>query len=243
MKPWFHDWFNSAEYLTVYKKRNFDDAKKLIDLIKQNVNLPIGSLALDVACGMGRHSILLRNIGYKVFGVDLSKNLLLKAKENNPIQNPVQFIRGDLNNLPFKRKFNLIVNLFTSFGYFETDEENFQLFTEVSRCLLQNGIFVFDYFNKSFLENNLVEKSEEVIDNLIVKNRRKIVNGRIIKDITIIKNEKKVEFQESVKIYSLDKIILELKNSGFTTEKIFGSYSGDNFKEINSERIILICTV
>ena len=120
MKEWFKDWFNTEEYLNVYRHRNEQDAKELIELILENINIHLGCNILDLACGAGRHSILFAQRGYKVSAVDLSKNLLkvaldaaIKAKVK------INFIKADLRNLCIKPKFDLVVNLFTSFGYFD----------------------------------------------------------------------------------------------------------------------------
>ena len=125
---WFKDWFETEEYLNVYRHRNESDAEDLINLIINNISLPKSSEVLDMACGTGRHSILLAKKGFKVSAVDLSKNMLSVASGKAEKENlKINFIQSDLRNFTHSGRFNLIVNLFTSFGYFESDKENFQI--------------------------------------------------------------------------------------------------------------------
>jgi len=87
MSDWFKDWFASKDYLEVYKHRNMQDADSVIHLILENIKLNKNSKILDAACGAGRHSFLLKKLGYQVVGFDLSKTLLYVARENSGKEN------------------------------------------------------------------------------------------------------------------------------------------------------------
>ena len=122
---WFKDWFNTSEYLNVYKHRNEEDAEFHIQLILDNVPLDPEAEILDMACGAGRHSIILARKKFNVTGVDLSENLLSVAKQTAENENlKINFIQSDIRSFKTQKKFDLVLNLFTSFGYFETDEES-----------------------------------------------------------------------------------------------------------------------
>ena len=241
MKEWFKDWFNTEEYLNVYRHRNEQDAKELIELILENINIHLGCNIHDLACGAGRHSILFAQRGYKVSAVDLSKNLLkvaldaaIKAKVK------INFIKADLRNLCIKPKFDLVVNLFTSFGYFDEDNENFKLFERTFYFLNNNGYFILDFFNKDYLERNIVPRSEDDIDQGRIIQERRIEGKRVIKKITIYKNGREQHFLESVRIYSKDELMYEIERKGFKIEKIFGGVRGRTFDLETSPRIIII---
>ena len=241
MKEWFKDWFNTEEYLNVYKHRNEEDAKKLVDLILNKIAVPPDGKVLDLACGPGRHSILFAQKGFKVSAVDLSKNLLKVALDSAVKSNVyVNFIEADLRNLCIKPKFDLVVNLFTSFGYFEDDKENFKLFHRAFYFLNDNGYFVLDFFNKDYLEKNIVSSSEGCIDNSKIVQERKIEGQRIIKKITISKDGNQRHFMESVRMYSKDELITGIENSGLRVDKIFGDVRGRTFDLETSPRIIII---
>jgi SAM-dependent methyltransferase len=241
MKEWFKNWFNTEEYLNVYKHRNEEDAKKLVDLILNNITVPPGGKVLDLACGPGRHSILFAQKGFKVSAVDLSKNLLKVALDSAVKSNVyVNFIEADLRNLCIKPKFDLVVNLFTSFGYFEDDKENYKLFRRAFYFLNDNGYFVLNFFNKNFLEKNIVSSSEDCIDNSKIVQERKIEGQRVVKKITISKDGNKRHFMESVRMYSKDELITGIEDSGLKVEKIFGDVRGRTFDLETSPRIIII---
>lgn len=242
MSEWFEDWFESDEYLEVYKHRNFQDAENLVSLILNVWNIKINSSILDLACGAGRHSIIFAKKGFDVTGVDLSRKLLSIAKENCRNENlKIDFIRGDLRNFLTAKKFDLITNLFTSFGYFINDDDNYRIFQSAKEHLKNNGFFVFDYFNKQFLEKNLNSNSSENWNDLIINQNRKIIGKRIVKQISITKNNHTKEFIESVRLFSSTELLEKLNEFGFTILKTFGNYKGEEFDINNSERFIVFC--
>lgn len=241
MTEWFESWFESEEYLKVYKHRDEREARLLVESIISITNIKNKSKILDIACGAGRHSIEFAKKGFIVTAFDLSKNLLNNAKVNaQKADVNIDFIRADIRNFYIDVKFDLVLNLFTSFGYFESDEENFKVFKTAYDHLNENGFFVFDYFNKKYLEENLTPNSiSRIEDEEIIQNRR-IEKGRVIKDIIIKKNGREEHFNESVKIYSLDEIKSRLKSTNFNIKNIFGSFDGTKFDENLSDRIIII---
>ncbi len=240
MENWFRDWFSSEEYLDVYQHRDDEDATKLLELILEQTKITNQNSILDAACGAGRHSIYLASKGFNVIGFDLSKTLLSKAKENakkRSVEN--NFVCADLRNICFRKRFDLIINLFTSFGYFNNDEENFKFINTAYRLLNENGFYVLDYFNKNYLLANLTAENEKLIDGKIIIEKRKVVNDRIIKEIQIKNGLEEQHFIESVRLYSKIEIDREFKKIGFIPVSVFGDYDGTNYDEQNSSRLIL----
>jgi SAM-dependent methyltransferase len=242
IKNWFIDWFASDFYQTVYNHRNISDANKLIELIISKTNLNKKSWVLDAACGFGRHSQIFAEKYMNVVGFDLSKTLLLRAKENLIDLDNSFLFRGDIRNVFLKKKFDLISNLFTSFGYFESDEENFSFVKNSTKFIKEDGFFVFDYFNQFYLEKNLIPSSEKEVNGIKISEKREIKNKRIVKEI-VIKNGKTDKFYESVKLYSKDEIIDHFGKYGYQHRFIFGDYDGNNFDEELSERLVIFFTL
>ena len=235
---WFVDWFASDYYQEVYNHRNNADAQKLIDLILSKTLLPANSWVLDAACGFGRHSQIFSNNNMNVVGFDLSMKLLKNAKSNLKESENTYLVRGDFRNIYFKKKFDLISNLFTSFGYFESDQENFSFAENSIDFIKQDGFFVFDYFNRSYLEKNLVPHSERKIGDLDIIEKREIKDSRVVKEINLIGKESN-NFYESVKLYDSLEIIENFFKIGYKPKNIFGDYLGNNFDEENSERLVI----
>lgn len=241
MSEWFEVWFNTDEYLDVYQHRNEADANALVQLILKNVSLDRNASVLDLACGAGRHSILFAKRGFKVTAVDLSDNLLRVAKksaEKNKVN--IDFLKSDLRQFAFCKSFDLIVNLFTSFGYFECDAENLKLFETVNKYLSPSGYFVLDYFNKTFIENNLVKESRDNFKHSSLVQKRHIENKRVIKDIYINRNGTTERYKESVRMFSREELISAIEKAGLQIRNVFGGFKAEEFDEMNSQRIIII---
>jgi SAM-dependent methyltransferase len=239
---WFKDWFETEEFMTVYKHRDDADAAKVVNLILKNINIGQTKSVLDLACGAGRHSILFAQKGFEVVGVDLSSNLLESARlKSFELKLPISFINSDLRTFNTDRKFDLILNLFTSFGYFDSDEENEKIFSIASELLNMEGTFVFDFFNPEFIIENLTPHSIDKYENFTIEQFRYIEGGRIVKKIKIISSDGVKEFNESVKMYDLKWITESLQKKGFRIVNKFGNYDGEGFSSKNSARIFLIC--
>jgi len=240
MADWFENWFESDEYLNVYRHRNHEDAKKLFDLIVRNIQIPDKGTVLDLACGAGRHSMLFAKRGYKVTSVDLSKNLLEIARNEAKIENvELNLIRCDIRKFTTDIEFDLVLNLFTSFGYFENDSENFAIFDTVYTSLKKDGFFVFDYLNKDFVEKNIVPEDVTVNNGTTILQTRQITGGRVVKNIKIQKEDKELSFLESVRLYSKDILVDELESRRFKVNNIFGDLNGNKFNK-DSDRVIII---
>lgn len=241
MSEWYKNWFSSEEYLQVYRHRNEQDAEYLLDLILNSTNLPAGSMVLDAACGAGRHSVALAQKGYNITAFDLSKSLLKIGKNNSrKLGLKIDFLCSDIRNVALAAKFNLIINLFTSFGYFDSDEENFQFLCNSKELLQNDGYFVLDYLNKNEVVDNLVPETRRNYKGKTYLEKRFISKGRVIKEIIINGNGEHNNYIESVRLYSYEEIITAFENSGFLIRNIFGNYKGSTFNKNNSERLIII---
>jgi cyclopropane fatty-acyl-phospholipid synthase-like methyltransferase len=241
MPNWFEEWFDTEEYLNVYRHRNEEDAKNLFNLINKNILPEKGSKVLDLACGAGRHSILFAKNGFDVTAVDISDNLLNVARKTaNELSLNISFIKSDLRELHFTEKFHLILNLFTSFGYFESDDENEEIIKFASEHLLNNAYFVIDFFNIVYLKNNIIPVTYDKIEDGIIKQERVFEGNRIVKKITITKKNDVKYYYESVRTYSKDELITLIIKNGLRIQNVIGNYLGVEFEEINSPRVIII---
>jgi cyclopropane fatty-acyl-phospholipid synthase-like methyltransferase len=238
---WFKEWFDTDEYLYVYRNRNEEDAKKLVELIINNVELKPHDDILDLACGTGRHSILFAEKGYNVTAVDLSKNLLsIAQKTADQSHVKVNFIRSDLRQFSICTRFELVINLFTSFGYFEEDKENFKIINTAYNQLNNSGYFVLDFFNRRFIEKNLVAESVNNYSDKAVIQKRHIEGNRVNKHIIIEKNNIRKEYYESVRMFRKEELLNAISCAGFRIIKYFGDSDGNQFDLENSSRIIII---
>lgn len=243
--PWYKNWFDE-NYLLLYKHRNSDDAREQAALIQRTLKPGKNCTILDLGCGEGRYMPFFKNIGCKIRGMDLSETLLRSAKTKYPL---LDLVLGDMRNIPFlPAKFDLILSLFTSFGYFENDEENRQVVGSIYRCLKPGGVFWLDFLNADSIENNLVAESSYRISNSIqVLEKRKIMAGRIIKNIYFTKGAAPPagesmtikNYHESIRLFTRDELIEMLQQAGFQAANCFGDYRGDPWSK-ESERTIIL---
>lgn len=241
MKEWYKDWFSSELYLSVYSHRNDEEAEQLCRLILSTTQIKNGAKILDAACGAGRHSNYFSSLGFDVVGFDLSKTLLNVAVNSAKEKTlPANFFCSDIRNVPLKSKFELIVNLFTSFGYFETDEENFSFIKQAYSLLENGGFYILDYLNEKTLRENLVPQSEKSINGGKIIERREIAGNRVVKEINVFAGDEEIKFHESVRLYPKDDILKEAESLGFKLVKLFGDYAGCLFDENVSNRLIAV---
>ena len=229
------DWFDSDYYHILYKHRDYSEARNFIDNIVEYLDLKKGSNILDLACGIGRHSIYLNEIGFKVVGTDKSPNNIKKAKASH--NQSLSFIQMEMID-DTNHKYDGIFNLFTSFGYVNHDY-NLKTIKNIERQLKDDGIVIVDFMNTLFVKNNLVIEETKVIDDLSFKIKRKSDGKHIYKEIKF--NDKKdYFFLEKVMDLSLKDFENYLKRYNLKIIKTFGDYNLNEFDIENSERLIMV---
>ncbi|RNL54557.1 class I SAM-dependent methyltransferase [Pedobacter jejuensis] len=239
-RKWFQYWFNSPYYHILYQQRNDAEAELFIDNITKFIQPKPESKMLDIACGKGRHSIYLNKKGFDVTGIDLSEQSIKYAKhfENQKLH----FLVHDMRKLFYINYFDVAVNLFTSFGYFDTEQEHVNALKTFRKCLKADGILVLDYFNTEKIIRNLNLCEIKSLDGIAFKITKSVVDGKIIKKIDFEDNSKIYSFEERVQAFSFNDFERMLTKAGMVIQKTFGSYLLDDFDEANSDRLILICT-
>ena len=229
------DWFDSDYYHILYKHRDYSEARNFIDKIVEYLDLKKGSKILDLACGIGRHSIYLEKIGFDVTGTDKSTNNIKKAKKSQ--NDKLKFIQMEMIN-DTNRKYDGIFNLFTSFGYVNHDY-NLETIKNIERQLKDDGTVIVDFMNTLFVKNNLVIEETKVIDDLSFKIKRKSDGKHIYKEIKF-NDQKDYFFQEKVMDLSLNDFKNYLKIHNLKIIKTFGDYNLNEFDIENSERLIMV---
>ena len=229
------DWFDSDYYHILYKHRDYSEARNFIDNIVEYLDLKKGSKILDLACGIGRHSIYLDEIGFKVVGTDKSPNNIKRAKASQ--NQSLSFLQMEMIDNT-NHKYDGIFNLFTSFGYVNHDY-NLKTIKNIERQLKDNGTIIIDFMNTLFVKNNLVIEETKVIDDLSFKIKRRSDGKHIYKEIKF--NDKKdYFFQEKVMDLSLNDFENYLIRYNLKIIKTFGDYNLNEFDIENSERLIMV---
>jgi len=242
MQEWFEEWFDSPYYHILYKNRSDDEAQQFVENIVSHFQLGPTTTLLDVACGKGRHSIAFSSYGIDVTGIDLSKNSIDFAKQAE--NDKLHFFVHDMRD-PFRTNyFDIVCNLFTSFGYFKTDEDNRLAAASMYESVKDKGSLLIDFVNRNFAVQNISVNEEEskTIDNIHFEIRRSYNDKRLIKQINIRDGEKKFRFEECLNSFSLEEMTALFTSVGFTLQTVFGNYLFEQYDEANSPRMILVFT-
>lgn len=236
-KQWFETWFDTEEYHQLYKNRDDNEASifigNLITFLKPESN----STFLDIACGKGRHAKQINDQGYKVVGYDLSKNSINTALK---LQNDkLNFYTHDMRKLFWTNYFDYAFNLFTSFGYFDTELDEKNAMISAAKALKNNGTLVIDFLNKHKVIKDLIPFEIKQINQIDYHITKKIENNQVIKTIRYSKNDKSFEYTEKVKLLAIEEFENYLHFAGLKIEHIFGNYDLMEFSK-TSPRLIII---
>ena len=239
MDTWFATWFDSPYYHLLYQHRDDSEAQFFMDNLVQHLRPDKDAKILDLACGKGRHSIYLANKGFDVIGVDLSPESIEHARQFQ--HERLHFDTHDMREPLAVGPFDYIFNLFTSFGYFQTEEEHLQTLQQMKNGLkTADSLLVIDFFNAYKVIQDLVLAEEKKVSNLNFRINRRVENGYILKDIRFEEKGQAFHFQESVRAFTLENFEEMFSKVGLQVQAFFGGYDLSTYNKNNSSRLILI---
>ena len=230
---WYQEWFGE-EYLELYSHRDEEEARQQVAFVRSRFGQIRGPI-LDLACGSGRHVKELQSAGYDAVGCDLSYTMLRVGIDE---YGEMPVARADMRSLPFcTASFAALVNFFTSFGYFATEEENRGVVSEMARVLQTGAMFLFDYLNVHRELEKLVQREiRETPSGTVGIERWFDASDRSLnKRITI--GDKR--YLERVRGYDLDEITTMFTAAGLQIQSAFGDFDGSAFTR-SSQRLILV---
>src|SRR2546421_5304071 len=210
--PWYQAFFGE-NYLRIYgpflsPERTEQDVEGIVKLLA----LPPGSTILDLCCGHGRHAIPLAQQGYRVTGQDLSEVFLQRARVAADAQHvQVRWVHGDMRTIPFENAFDAVINIFTAFGYLESDDEDQQVLVQVHKALKPGGLFLLEIIHRE----GLIRRYEPFgvarhDDGLIVIEERRfnLMTSRNETRVTTIDPDgRRTEYTHAVRIYTPTELV------------------------------------
>ena len=239
---WFESWFDSPHYHRLYAHRDEREAAAFVGRLVKFLEPEAGASVLDLGSGAGRHSVELAARGFEVTGIDLSAASIRRARQHAAPN--LMFLRRDMRR-PFGAKaFDVVFNLFTSFGYFEGQADNVKVVRNIARALKPGGTLVLDYLNVQYAESHRV--ADELIerDGVVYHVSRWSDAGNLYKRIEVHDGEDTVPLVhvERVAKFSLDDFRAMFRSCGLTMERVFGDYGLNGFDPATSPRLILVAS-
>jgi SAM-dependent methyltransferase len=228
-------WFEDEEFWRVFypwmfaAERRFQAAPFEVEqlLVLSGVS---GGAALDLCCGPARHSVLLAEKGFRVTGVDRTAFLLEKAKERaREADASVEFVQSDSRDFVRPGAFDLAINLFTSFGYFETREEDLRVLRNVRASLKPGGVFVMDVVGKECIAASPGKtRWEQSAEGEILVDHAEVLPGwaKLRLHWLLVKGEQARHFSFDLNLYSGVELSDALERAGFSDIGLFGSLAG-----------------
>ncbi|RPH96489.1 class I SAM-dependent methyltransferase [candidate division KSB1 bacterium] len=238
---WFENWFDE-DYLTLYAHRDLSEARRFVNVLWSALELEAGALVADIPCGAGRYSLAFAERGARVVGMDFSPVMLHRAAEACMLGYACPlFVRGDMRHIPLIGRFHLVANIFSSLGYFESENDNFMAFSELARLLAPGGFLIVDVVNPACLREHFIAETQRAVGDAIVSERRELdlENKRVIKHVDINKGSTTRLIRESVRLYEQNELFDFTVACKLHRLEFWGDYSGASLTP-QSPRLILV---
>lgn len=238
--PWFVEAFR-ADYLQVYPHRDVDSARREVAWI---LDQGLTGRVLDLCCGFGRHTLAMREREIDVVGMDLSMDLLERARllpKSELLDG--RLVRGDARRLPFADGvFDGLANLFSSFGYFGEDGDR-EVLDEIARVTKPGATVVLDLMNPARIRAGLVPHSRTERDGIVLDERRSLeeCGRRVVKQVVLTSaHGDQRSWREDVRMYELEEMRALLAQRQFEIVHSAGEFDGSPLTATSARQILIV---
>jgi ubiquinone/menaquinone biosynthesis C-methylase UbiE len=240
------EWFENDDhwetlYPLLFDEKHLASGSHEAELVLRLARLTPPATILDLCCGPARHAVFLAKEGFEVTGVDRSPFLLKKALariEASQVQ--IELVQADMREFVRPKRYNLILNLYKSFGYFQTRCEDLAVLRNVCASLKAGGKFVLETVNKDFLKSrNCHTRWEQIPDGtLSIQHYQPLGNwSRIAIQWVLVVNNYAKRFDYEHNLYSDEDLRLLLGEAGFQEVRFYGSLAGTPYNERSTNLI------
>ena len=243
INPWYEEdsfWEIVEPYL--FGQQPLSNAPAEVDKVIALLGLQPGMSVLDLCCGVGRHTLEFARRGYQVIGVDRTQAYLNRARRQATSEGlEIDFVLADMRSFCMPREFDTIINLNTSFGFFEDPEQDRQVVMNIHRSLKTNGSLLMDLMSKEVLARIFQERDWHEAEGILILQERRLshawswIENRWI----MIKDGKRNDFRVSHRLYSAAELTSLLTGCGFTSTEVYGNFSGGDYDQ-QAERLVVL---
>jgi SAM-dependent methyltransferase len=242
-------WYNNDEFWelfapTIFTEKRQSDARIEIDNVVSLLDIEPGEQILDLCCGVGRHSLELAHRGFNVVGVDRTATYIEKARQNAKRSDlNVEFVMAGMEEFCEPNRFDVVINMFGSFGYLESPEDDRMVAKNMHASLRPGGRFLIETKGREIAARDFQKRSwDEHGDMLVLAERKPVENwGRIETRYIVIKGKQRFEYIVSLRSFSSTELSSLLANCGFSSANVYGNLEGRDYDH-EAERLVVVGT-
>lgn len=223
---WWRHFFNEGTGQIMFTEEAWQRAEQNCDALTALLGIAPGAKILDLACGPGRYAIPLARRGYRVVGLDITETYLAQAQAKAEEQQlEIEFMEGDMRHIPFERTFDAVINLFTSFGYFEQEEEHLKVLQGVHKSLKPGGRFLLELMNRDWLIRHFQARDwRELPEGIFFEERKlNLEHNRIEGHWVTLSGTERKEYHHSLRLFTLAELLGLFARAGLS---VLGYYGG-----------------
>lgn len=242
---WYVDFFRD-DYLNVYGHLfTSERAEKETAFAAKALQLEAAACLLDLCCGQGRHCVLFAKRGYQVTGLDLNRSYLELARQAaKAAEVKLETIAADMRQIPFQSHFDAIVNMYSSFGYLESEAEDLKVLESVARALKPGGRLLLDLLNREWAVANYIQNDwHSGVDGTLYVERRELdlASSRMHVSFNIIEpgGRRRDSIGHHIRLYTLTETSRLLERVGMSVTNVFGGFDGESYG-IDTRRMIIL---
>lgn len=238
--------FFRDDYLSVYHHLFTDErAEKEVDFSEQALELKAGACILDLCCGQGRHSVVFARRGFQVISLDLNTEYLEMAHKTARASNvTLHTIAADMRQIPFHDQFDAIANMYSSFGYFESETQDLEVLKSAANALKPGGRLLLDMLNREWAVANYVPKDwHSGEDGTLYLEHRDLdlASSRMHVTFTIVGPDgaRRDSVGHHIRLYTLTETTRLLERARLKVTRVFGGFDAELYA-INTRRMIVV---
>jgi len=239
---WTKDYFDESYSKLFLEEQSKERTLNQVNFIIKTLGLDSQTYVCDACCGLGRHSIELARQGIKVFGFDFNENYIQQAKDSALTEklDNVMFESFDVRDFNETSKFDAVLSLWVSFGYFD-DNTNADVFKRMTNALKPNGSLLVDIENREYILKHFIHEKWRVKGDVVLLERFKmnLETSRLKCNRMLIHDNERKEYQRFIRMYTATEILNLAKDSGLVETRLFGDWDGSHY-DVNTPRMILI---
>ena len=243
--PWYQEFFRE-DFVKAYRNRLTEEsAVQEVAFVEQILGLNSGQKVLDLCCGYGRHSIILVRHGIRVTGQDLSAAFLEQAQQSAEAEGlSLEVVLSDMRQIPFEEHFDAVINIFTSFGYLESEEEDMQVLYQVAKALKPGGRLLMDMINREWVVSNHIQNEwHDDDDGVVYLEHREIdlatSRSHVTFTIVLPDGTRRSSAGHHARLYTLTETIQMLEQAGLALEHVYGGFEGEPYS-LATRRMIVV---